>query len=360
MTEREGDKPLQGAAEEALFRQQVLQMQEGLRRSVEHLNRSLERLQAQRVPAPEHAPRGRGLDGHGLPDRQGRDDFPPRGLQGMRKFINPPKFSGEEMNWEEYLVRFELVAEWNRWSEDEACEGLLLSLEGDAATHAHGISGFRRLGYAELCDILAGRFGSARSLAEDKRKFRMRKKKPEESYAHMAQDIARLARRIYRGDPQMAEVEAREQFVKGLPSRIRIAVAAANPRTLDDCVDSVSQLQIVLDTETFAEVEGAPVKTAVAQVDGRLAEGKQESGRNFRRGRGRNSNDKRDKVDRSNVTCWNCGERGHFRNKCPQQYRFKKEQVPPKGPKGDHGRKEGRKPGAEDVAESENEEGSSE
>ena len=40
---------------------------------------------------------------------------PPRPADaGLKRYHAPPKFSGETISWEEYLVHFELAAEWNR------------------------------------------------------------------------------------------------------------------------------------------------------------------------------------------------------------------------------------------------------
>ena len=139
------------------------------------------------------------------------------GNGGLRKCMTPKKFTGDEtLVWEDYYVRFELISDWNQWTERERSDALLMSLEGDAASHIHGIPGFRTLSYRELCYALADRFGLHRTLAEDKRRFRTRRKRPEETYAHMAQDLSRLAQRIYKGDLRMAEQEAREQFLRGV------------------------------------------------------------------------------------------------------------------------------------------------
>ncbi|KAL6538765.1 hypothetical protein OROMI_025091 [Orobanche minor] len=43
----------------------------------------------------------------------------------------------------------------------------------------------------------------------------------------------------------------------------------------------------------------------------------EERGRNSNRGGGRRGTEKRTGLSRSrNVTCWNCGEKGHFRSQC--------------------------------------------
>ena len=76
----------------------------------------------------------------------------------------------------------------------------------------------------------------------------------------MAQDILRLARRIYRSDLKLAESEAREQFLSGLPKNVKLAVTAANPKTIDECVNNVAQIQIVLeDEELDVSVDGVQI-----------------------------------------------------------------------------------------------------
>ena len=93
----------------------------------------------------------------------------------------------------------------------------MLSLAGDAALYVHSLPSFTSLSHEELLDKLAGRFGAAQTLSDNKRRLQSRKKLPEESYAHLAADIMRLAGRVYHGAPHLAEQEARDAFLKALP-----------------------------------------------------------------------------------------------------------------------------------------------
>ena len=65
----------------------------------------------------------------------------------------------------------------------------------------------------------------------------------------MGQDILRLARRVYKGAPDLADREGKEYFLRALLSQLRVAVAAANPLTANECIDHVNRLCVVLDPE---------------------------------------------------------------------------------------------------------------
>ena len=107
----------------------------------------------------------------------------------------------------------------------------------------------RNLTYGELCSLLEKRFSAAQSLATDKKKLRKRRKQKGETYRHMGQEILRLASRVYRGAPGMVDEESKEQFIRALLENLRLAVAASNPRTMEESVENVTQLCAILDTD---------------------------------------------------------------------------------------------------------------
>ena len=55
-----------------------------------------------------------------------------------------------------------------------------------------------------------------------------------------------LANRIYKCAPQFAGQEARDAFIRALPESLRGPFAAANPKSLNECMDSVTQMYAVL------------------------------------------------------------------------------------------------------------------
>ena len=80
-----------------------------------------------------------------------------------------------------------------------------------------------------------------------RKKLRERRKEKDETYASMGQDILRLARKVYKEAPDLADREGKDYFLRALPSNLRVAVAAANPVTVNECIDHGNRLCVVLD-----------------------------------------------------------------------------------------------------------------
>ena len=114
---------------------------------------------------------GRLAEREGHPQRNGAGRPPgdvqgeaPEMLEGLRrrlaaetprrKPVDPKKYDGEGCPWEDYLLKFELIADWNRWDEEERAEALLMSLDGDAAGYVQDLRGFRNFSYTEICAAL--------------------------------------------------------------------------------------------------------------------------------------------------------------------------------------------------------------
>ena len=137
----------------------------------------------------------------------------------------------------------------------DRAKALLISMDVDATGYVQELRGFRHFSYGEICAALNDRFGAARTVSADKLASRSCRKEPEESYAHLAQDIRRLARRVYRGATALAEEEARDALLRALPDgMMRCMVTAANPLTLTECEENVTQLHAVLSQKPPAKV----------------------------------------------------------------------------------------------------------
>ena len=67
----------------------------------------------------------------------------------------------------------------------------------------------------------------------------------------LAQDVMKLANRVYRGAPLLADQEDRDAFIKALLSGLRgpIGIAAANPMMLNGCISNVKQMFAILKPE---------------------------------------------------------------------------------------------------------------
>jgi hypothetical protein len=210
---------------------------------------------------------------------------------------------------EDYLKHFKSVSDWNQWNDDDRAGALVIALTGDAADFLYSQPNSENANFVELCDMLGGRFGAARTIAVDKKKLRERRKEKGESYAHLGQDILRLTRRVYKGAPALAEQESRDAFIRALPSNLRMAVAAANPLTLNECIDNVTQLCAIMDPDEDTVETSKRVR--------RVNKGQQQK---------TETNEEKESETGPKISklwCWDCGKSGHMRNKCPEHFKFK-------------------------------------
>jgi hypothetical protein len=248
-------------------------------------------------------------------------------LKSAGKKIKDPKlFDGSFGKWADYAKYWHRLVRWNEWTEDVALEALHLSLSGDAATYITGLSNSDSMSYMELLAALEDRFGPARTISEDKRMLRSRKKQPGETFEHLAHDIRALAKRVFRNVAPLVEEESRDAFIKALPDNLRLPVAASNPKTLDECLDNVTHMCSLMDsTECNYAVAMRNPNESQSQVFNTRLENV-ECFRCRRKGHTVSS-------CQNPVTCYNCEESGHVMKLCPYNRRERNDKGRPFGPK---------------------------
>lgn len=222
----------------------------------------------------------------------------------------PRDFEGKEEVWEDYLHHFLGVAAWNGWGERDKADGLYISLKGAAADLVYNTPDSHELSFRQMCRLLEGRYGVDRCLTADKRALKKRTKQKGETYSALGDDVIRLARRVYKDSPELAEREGKDAYIQALPHNLRLPVAASNPATVGDCVEIVERLCSVLDTS-----EGGAGAKVVRRVDGD-SKGKGNAKK-------KPSQNETGKKDRPNVFCWDCGRSGHIRTSCPEHFKYK-------------------------------------
>ena len=144
-----------------------------------------------------------------------------------------------------------------------------MSLKGDVADLIFGLPNFRQRTFDELAEVLQKRFGANTHVTHDRRMVYRRKEKGD-SWAHLSQDIHKLAKRVYITSPHIAEREAKVCFIRALPEKLRLAIVTANPPTLRECIIKVEQMCAMMDVEShqdsirvrFAEATSTPEPTS--------------------------------------------------------------------------------------------------
>lgn len=268
--------------------------------------------------------------------------FPPTAFQdpfGTSRTLRAPTptFDGSTP-WRDYLVQFELIAELNCWDERSKALQLAASLRGPAQAVLADLEAGRRRVYHLVIEALEQRFGNKNQTELFKAMLRSRTRKSEESLPELAHDIKRLLNRAYPdATPEMKETLAKDYFIDALgDSDAKWRVYQARPRQLEDAVT------IAVELEAFGQAESkksAPPRKLVARtvekrqdpsptsdsmeeltkvLTAALSKGFEDLTKRFTNLQ-KDADEHPTKTRRkpSDLNCWNCGEKGHFRRNCP-------------------------------------------
>ncbi|KAJ8983618.1 hypothetical protein NQ317_004256 [Molorchus minor] len=231
--------------------------------------------------------------------------------------IKPPTYDGKT-SWQTYMKQFDAAANVNNWSESEKATALIVSLRGDALEILQTLNEDQHKNYEDLVLQLEMRFG-------DK---------------HLQQYEADIARLVYLAYPtaprDFIEQLAVQVFIDGIRDcETQQALRLARCKKLNEV------LAYALEFE--AAKQASRGHTRIRQIRTRTPEREYRSNNTYNR-----SNFKDDvenlrqnikdiqtsletiveQADRRNQTtsfrrkvpleCWNCGEKGHIRPRCPR------------------------------------------
>ena len=277
----------------------------------------------------------------------------------------PKRYSMSE-DFELWTSRFESYCRAAKVTEGLKCDVLLAALDDDAftAVNSLGLSEEVLKNYGQLMAALKERFATTTSPIELRFHLRRRRQKDGETFDVYAEALARQAVRAYPDLTEEARQEVvRDQFIEGLrDERIQERLLQEAPETMEKALKlarqlgaataaqkSLKSLQPTLTTTVGSISEGVdrdlqqavrrsvqealkeyfpsdgvqkpdfPAQSADADVRAVVSQrfnqtGTARTGIRYQQGRlnrGRGGGNDRP------LTCWNCGEPGHIRARCP-------------------------------------------
>ena len=162
------------------------------------------------------------------------------------KGIKPDTFDGTG-NWSDYLIQFNLIADFCRWNDYEKALHLAINLRGTAQSVLADLRHDQRTKFHSLSSALAARFEPVQQSELHRVTLKTRLRHGNETLPELAQDINRLVRLAY---PE-ATVDVREQlakdyFVDALNNHdLEWAVLRGKPESVENA------LKLALEYEAF-------------------------------------------------------------------------------------------------------------
>jgi hypothetical protein len=225
-----------------------------------------------------------------------------------RKLMDAEPFKGDgTQSWESYFNQFLVVSDHNKWTKAEACFQLKRAMKGKAAEFLFDDPSGSNVhhSFEGLVSVLQGRFGSLDNPSQDSKELRTRKKRKGETWKDMAQDILQRCRRLYTSDENAMQREAIQAFLRAVPDKYRVAAAACGSKRLDDLVQTVINLCATDDVDEM--------NCSTVTVTGRVNMVTPTSSDNNK------SNGQRSLIDQTQLICFGCHEKGHYRRYCPNK-----------------------------------------
>jgi len=241
-----------------------------------------------------------------------------------RPLVMTEIFNGET-SWDQWIYHFENVAAVNKWDEAASLCWLKVRLTGRAQTALQRLPS--DADYKSAKKALQERFEPSCRKERYQAQFQARRKKKDEGWADLADGLRNLVDKAY---PEL-EDEAKEQlalnhFLSQIENpHVAFSVRQKRPKTVDEAVSATLEMESYLDLKTICKVDTSDAVDAaeelklmgvnamtslpdmMKQVMDRLEKLETRIDRPTSRALDRN---------RTSLTCWNCGKRGHIVRTC--------------------------------------------
>ena len=245
--------------------------------------------------------------------------------------VRPETYSGKG-DWSEYLSHFSDCAELGGWNDREKCLVLAANLRDAARKYYTGLSSEEKQDYACLTAALKRRFGGEHRQDAWLSKLEMRKRRPGESISEIGDDIWQMTQRAYYDfDHRSQEQLALKHFYRVIDADMKVKCFENKCSNILDAVNIVERYEALYDDKKDSRrtavrvVESKPDATVTAlerileqlgRLEVRQARCESQLSKQSRTESGNpRRNDSR--RPRSELTCFECGEKGHFVSQCP-------------------------------------------
>ena len=169
-----------------------------------------------------------------------------------RREKEPEKFDGKSVDWKDFIVQFEYVADWNRWSYKEMAQQLVMCLRGTAQKLLGDLPSTQLTDYATLKTTLGNRFNPQERESAYRCEFRSRKRQKNETPSDYGYAIRRLGCLAFPDIPASSlEPFIIDQFTTGVGGPdLRKHITFRHPKTLD------SAISLAVEYEAFDGCQG--------------------------------------------------------------------------------------------------------
>ncbi|XP_071139789.1 uncharacterized protein [Mytilus edulis] len=137
----------------------------------------------------------------------------------VRREKEPQSFDGKTIDWQDYLVHFEQVAEWNEWNDLERAKQIVMSIRGPAQKILSTLSKQDLGNYNKIKESLNNRFNPREKEAAYVCEFEARRHSKDETVSEYGQALRRLGYMAFpneKQDSEMMEKVLINKFIRGL------------------------------------------------------------------------------------------------------------------------------------------------
>lgn len=156
----------------------------------------------------------------------------------VRREKEPEKFDGKSVTWSDFILQFEDVSDWNKWTYREMGQQLSMALKGDALKLISSLTSDQRRDYFELKKVLQQRYNPRERTPAYKSEFKARRRQRGETLEDFGYSLRRLSHFAYPDHPYEVRDElVVDKFIEGLVDKeMGRHVQFQHPKSLEDAI----------------------------------------------------------------------------------------------------------------------------